>query len=481
MSSNKSRVLFGFSGKAVFEQYSQLSEALKRNGNYESVFWSPNDTDEEFLKTVGQKKNNLNKDGNLDKQEELTKPKDTNNKKYFYGSIKILKSPVIWCLKQLVISCIDAYNFRNMRLKMSLYLKQVDVDCIIVSDERSPMFLPLVAEACKLSKPVFLLPSNYLCMPDGGAYMRQKNRELLTRIPWQEAFKNGEIQLSILNRVIAILFPGQVFSTERGGMFCYPARDILALFMAGLLPKKLWYQGTRFATQIIISGDEELDVCRIAGIPDEKIAKIGNPIFEMLQKKMENNIEKRNDIAQRFKFSPKRKIIVFAIPVAWEHKMVSREQQFSVLEEVFNVISENITSEYKRPIILLSLHPKSKRKDYIELSNRFNAHIVEENLSDFLSVADFFIAGAYSSTIRWALALKIQAINLDFWNMNESTYDKFQDFPTVKTVHEVSSWYKKIMNTSKGEQAYGYCSLGMVVDKGFYIRMQDLIESVIRA
>jgi len=481
VSSNKSRILFGFSGKAAFEQYLQLSEALKRNGNYESVFWSPNESDSDFLKIAKQKKNNslLKADDDMEELAELPQAKVIDNMGPQDNSKIKFKISVIWFLKQIAISFIDAYNFRNIRKKMSAFLEQAEVDGIIVSDERSPMFLPLIAEANRLDKPVFLLPSNYLCMPDGGAYMRKENRELLTRIPWQEAFQNGEIQLSLLNRFIALLFPEQVFPSNWGGMFCYPARDILALFMAGLLPKKLWYQGTRFATKIIISGDEEIEVCRAAGIPNEKMAKIGSPIFEMLQKKMESSIEKRNEIAQYFMFSPKRKIIVFAIPVAWEHKMVSKEQQFSVLEDVLKIISNNIIPEHKRPIILISLHPKSKREDYTELSNRFNAHIVEENLSEFLSIADIFIAGAYSSTIRWALAFNIPAINLDFWNMKESTYDKFQEFPTVKTLHEVSDWYKEVLHASNGNQMYNYTPLGMIAEKGFYTRMQHLIESVI--
>ena len=82
--------------------------------------------------------------------------------------------------------------------------------------------------------------------------------------------------------------------------------------------------------------------------------------------------------------------------------------------------------------VILSLHPKSKEEDYRDLAARFGMPITREPLMDVLAGADVFVGGAYSSTIRWAIALGLPTVNLDFWDLKESTYAAHPDYPTVQ-------------------------------------------------
>jgi hypothetical protein len=119
--------------------------------------------------------------------------------------------------------------------------------------------------------------------------------------------------------------------------------------------------------------------------------------------------------------------------------MISREQQFAMMEEVLPVLRT-----HEGPLVL-SLHPKSSRADYAGFAKRFDAPILTDPLMDVLVAADVLVAGAYSSTVRWGLGLGMPTANIDFWSLNESTYADHPTYPTVRTVEELAAWFAQAL------------------------------------
>lgn len=476
------RLLFTFSGRGAFEQFMDFASAGRASGRFQSLFWGAGVSDLPLVRKALADGFDALEPGAAEAAPAPANagPTAPAADAVAAGGGKERRIPGAWFTKQLLLAVRYALAMRGRRRHMRALLRARPVSAVITSDERSPNFLPLLAEVWGLHVPIVLLPPNYLCMPDGGATMRRSNRELLTAIPWREAWRNGELGLALLNRITARLLPGQVFDSHWGGMFCYPARDLLGLALAGVLPRRIWYQGTRYASRVVISGDEEVAVCRRAGVPERALVKLGSPVFEMLNAQWWRRAETRAELARELGFDPARKIVVFAIPVGWEHKMVSREAQFEVLEGAFPILRGPAPADAGAPVVLMSLHPKSCRADYEQLAAQYGAFIVDRSLSDFLAAADVFVAGAYSSTIRWALALGIPAVNLDFWEMKESTYDGFPDFETVSTFEALKAWYADALARPVGHAGASRVPLGLVVDEGFYQRMQTLIDTELR-
>jgi hypothetical protein len=474
------RFLFAFSGRGAFEQFLDFAAFGRSNGHFDSIFWSAGTANATLLDKAAAEGYELFDltATNAHQTSSERGPTRLEPEQDLRGSRSLSRSlSSIWLVKQIISAVRYALAIGRQRRLMRALLKRLPVSAVITSDERSPTFLPLLAEARRMSVPIVLLPPNYLCMPDGGATMRRANRELLTAIPWRDAWHNGEFGIALLNGMTARLLPRQVFDSYWGGMFCYPARDLIGLALAGVLPRNIWYQGTRYASRVVISGDEEVAVCRRAGVPETALVKLGSPVFEMLNAHWGCRTDIRFALAREFGFDPGRKIVVFAIPVGWEHKMISREAQFEVLEGTFPILRRPTPSGAELPVILLSLHPKSRRADYEVIAAQNGAFIVDRSLSEFLAAADVFVAGAYSSTMRWALALGIPAVNLDFWEMKESTYDGFPDFETVRTFQALQNWYTGAMQRIAGHARLSPMPLGLMVDQGFYQRMQTLIET----
>ena len=300
MTTRLQQILFAFSGKAAYEQFIAMADKIRCTGDFAPVFWSPNSGDRVFIQDAESRGFGVFGKKLTQQTEIINSVGDRGFSAFhnisFYRLLQ--KIPGIWSAKQIIIALMEARGFKNKRSEISRELWKSNVVCCIFSDVRASIFLPMACEAYRGGKPVFLLPANYLCLPDGGATMRRYNRELRTQTSWKEAFAAGEVELAIFNRIVSKLFPQQVFSSVWGAMLCYPAREILALHFAGLLTKNLWYQGTSFVSKIVISGDDEARVCKVAGINDEKVVKLGSPVLEMVREKWIARRKIRADLAE---------------------------------------------------------------------------------------------------------------------------------------------------------------------------------------
>jgi hypothetical protein len=363
-----------------------------------------------------------------------------------------------------------AANLKVLRTSMRQEIARLQPAAIITSQERPPGFITVLAEARAVGIPTFLLPPNYLCNPDGGAFMRRNDVRLLVDRAGPEIIRQEGLTVWLLNRLVALLFPHQVFLSRFGGMLCYPATDILGHWLAGLLPLNFWHQGTRFIDHVIVSGDEEVRVCREAGIPAGAIAKIGSPLFEELRKAAGNRDSLRQDLCRDFGLPTDRPITIFAIPVAWEHRMISQAEQFDFLRGIFPVLARSGAS------LLISLHPKSSRADYETFVSQFGAKIVNWPLFEILPAADVFIAGAYSSTVRWAMALDIPAVNMDVWGLHDSTYWELGGFPTFTSVPEFETWYAAVLRDPQTVPVISPGSFKLETAPGFTARLVHILE-----
>lgn len=392
--------------------------------------------------------------------------------------VRLLSDSRIADLARDVLQCVRTIRkLRGDRKELRKTLSALNLRAVVTVQERPITFLPLVAAAKDLRIPVVLVPPNYLCQPDGGAYMRRRDAGLQTTLTFGKAVRSKTAIVWVLNRVFARLMPQQVFHSREGAMLCYPGDYLLALWISGMLPPNIWHQGTRFVDRVVISGDEEALVCAEAGIPPERTAKLGNPVFEALMGKVSSRSAIRRELVEALGIPSERRILVFAVPPLWEHHMIERDEQFSMVEHVLGLLQR-----HDGPVVL-SLHPKQDAKDYRSIASRFGAHVRKAPLMEWLVAADALVAGAYSSTVRWGVALGIPTVNLDFWSFENSTYSTNLNYPTLRNGGELSRWLDSLQSLDwRGPERLCVPAknpLGIVIDQQFSHRLGSLIDGLV--
>ncbi len=401
-----------------------------------------------------------------------SEPKDlpirTSRFKLFHLAIESARS-----LKRIALR---VRELRILQLRARKLLKELSPGCIITAQERATEFLPVLAECKKLKIPTLLLPAHALCNPDGGVVMRykQKKWELFAGLNSPQ-LKDLPLQnwvAPILNRLISVFFPGQIFESKFGKLLIWPAEEIFALALSGLLPPNLWHHGTRFADRIVLSGNDEKTVCLDAGIHPEKLAVIGSISLDSV---FETYSERRGAKAiflTEHGLSSEKPTLILSLPPLYEHKMLDRAAHFESMRLILSSI------ELKRFSVVVSLHPKMNQDEYQWILEEFGYPFIKHPLKDILGYADFFVGAAYTSTLRWAMSLSIPSVNIDFWDLDDSTYRHIRDYPTVREFNEFEDRLKTYLNRPITQNVTP-APMGLIADGKFKTRFLTLLRSIL--
>jgi hypothetical protein len=368
--------------------------------------------------------------------------------------------------RELLLALLQGRAWRQQRTTARVRLAALGASCLVTAQERDDTALPIVAAAQDLSIPTILISAAGLYMPDGGAYMRRASPPM--KLDPEPGAGFGEWSQILLNRLVGWLEPGHVFASRWGRMMHRPAHWYLAAWFAGLGLRSGWFQGTRFIDVVVVSGDDELRVCRAAGIPDHRIAAIGSPGFQMHHERMRERLRIRAQLG----IAQDRPLLIASPPPLWEHRMIGRDEHFAFIDELLAVLARS------RCTVIVSLHPKLNRADYEPRVRAMGGTIAEQPLTEILAAADLFVSGGYSSTIRWALAIGIPSANLDLWELNEGTYRDDSDYPTLRSLEALGAWIAAARDRPPGPRQSEKPPLGLICDGRFHEHLAELVERI---
>jgi hypothetical protein len=98
--------------------------------------------------------------------------------------------------------------------------------------------------------------------------------------------------------------------------------------------------------------------------------------------------------------------------------------------------------------LVLSLHPKMNREDYLFLENDYDCIIADEQLRDILAYADIFVA-INSSTVLWAVILGVNTVLMDWYGLDSANFSGLTSIRYVKNKNELS----KVLSQSIEDEA----------------------------
>lgn len=468
------KVLFIFTGTYALEQQLDLARYFSTHSKIEPVFIVLRKEDFPLCNTISELNFELVNLSGTQPNFKSIKSSSVQSGPIKPSSRPISKFPNLIAFGKFLKSItLEHFILRKKVTRLKKQFRDLKPTAIVTSQDRLPDFLPAMRAIEALGFPLLLIPAHSICMPDGGAFMRlqRKQLELMVglnkEIPMEKSLKFT----ALLNKLADWLLHDQIFESRFGRQLFSPAKELFTYKLAGILPPNLWQHGTRFSNFIILSGSDEERVCQAAGIPRRKIFTLGSPALDAVTNELIRNREvNRKNLFETYDLIPDKKLVILALPPLYEHDMKSEEEHLYWLREILKL------SKMADANILISLHPKMAPTRYAWIIEEFGIKILQGTLKDALGSADIFVGAAYSATIRWAMAARIPCLNLDFWELNESTYADIAEYPTVKELQTYEQSLKKLID-SRTDKEETPIPMNLVADGKSSQRILDLIKS----
>ncbi|MGD9123520.1 MAG: hypothetical protein PVG60_00425, partial [Desulfarculaceae bacterium] len=242
-----------------------------------------------------------------------------------------------------------------------------------------------------------------------------------------------------LKKWIARRLPLQVFMSQVGPYLFYQARSIMALYFMKMLSENPWCVGGGFSDQVALTGENDLRRYLKGGVDPNKLVVVGEPTLDDLFDSTKSKDKIKAGIIRSHGFDPQQKILICALPPFAEHRVFDWETHWKEIDFLMKNLADTGLN------VLLSLHPKSSRKDYLKLEEKPRVGIAYEPLSKILTAGDIFVA-TFSSTVRWAVLLSIPTVVFDFYGFGYRLYDNLGGIKVISNREDFGPALDKLAN-----------------------------------
>jgi hypothetical protein len=300
------------------------------------------------------------------------------------------------------------------------------IDRIIIPDDRSTKFLPLLKLANDKNISTFIISHGLTAGKESlGKSKAKKNRFdadqenlLLKALPTQFIRIDDHLKTSF-----------------------YTPEWMLALSHYKMLPENPWVMGGGLSSYVIAANHEMKNRLVKNGCRADKIIVTGHPEYDVLFRSVSCKKEMLSTLYSKYAIG-NRKIVLIALPQFGEHGMMPWDEHFREMRFLASVL-DRLDAE-----ILVSLHPRMDREQYQFLREDFRFVLLEESLSEVLPVADIFLA-SYSSTIQWSIMCNILTVNFDFYNLNYTRYSWMKGLVSIKKRDELFDCLMTLLKDEK--------------------------------
>lgn len=241
-------------------------------------------------------------------------------------------------------------------------------------------------------------------------------------------------------------YPNQcLFNSKTKEYFSfYPDYITLCLDELSILPARPNVVGGGNSSYVCIENKRASESLISNGVDSNKIIISGSLNLEDIYISFKNKMIVKEKLIKKYAINED-KIVIISLPQLMEHGLATSEKHW----EVQNSLCSIQDLECK---VFLSLHPKMKLSNYINLREKYDVTILEEPLRKILPIADLYIVGQGSSTIEWSRYCKIPTIIADWYGLD---YTLYKNCPTLKIIKHVS-YYRKSVQSSLVNKTYKF-------------------------
>lgn len=294
-------------------------------------------------------------------------------------------------------------------------LKAHSINMVLLPGDRELSPIPALIKAARDSKIPLVNASLSSPYTEGLIEARKKSRRFKTKILTFPP---------ILNLFVRLKYPKQTIMTNEGRLLFSPGWLSICLDRLGMLNPSPWAQGNNSDYLLQHCKNRVIDYKRL-GVKSEKIILTGDPSVDLLYESYmkKNNIKIM--LGEKYNILLSKPVVIISVPNDAEHGVCEMKEHQKRMDEFLSLFDDYECN------VLLSLHPKSNKENYLFLQEKYGYFMVDEKLSTLLPIADLFVCSV-SSTILWAKICNVFTINLDYLYIQDADSDGSE---IVKTVH----------------------------------------------
>lgn len=187
-------------------------------------------------------------------------------------------------------------------------------------------------------------------------------------------------------------------------VFCQTG-EMVAYKCLNMLPCNPWVVGASKCDYIMVASSvEKKRVLDAIGDSHDEVVVTGlYEDYDIVKSKAES-VNRRDEISEKYAIDNRNDMVVFSVPHAAEHNMVSWE----IHNYNIKGLSEELYKRYGK--VLFSLHPKSRHEDYAYLEELGYGCICDEKLSYLIAAVDTLVTWDCSSVVYWPMLLNKKSI-----------------------------------------------------------------------
>lgn len=318
------------------------------------------------------------------------------------------------------------------KIRIEKILKQKKYEAVLLySDRMIGWEQVIISYFKKRNLPRIILPVA-ISSVEGGLRLRNGKKQYVC---------DYNLKTPLINRFIRLINSKWCYKDEKDNRivsFYTPAKALTGILFKNISMNP-WFNGGGYSTLIAVDSEKSFNSLVQGGISRDKIVIAGSlsqdEIFEAYSQR--DNL--KNSMIKIYNLNHRREIVILAMPQLAEHNLVSWEDNYKTNSEIVEALSKTGLN------VLISLHPKSNIKDYIEFEKMYKCKILTEKLSKILPIADYFIA-SYSSTIMWAIQCNIPSFVVDFFDFNYSLFDEYEIVSKSKSIEDFMICFNKVVN-----------------------------------
>lgn len=204
-----------------------------------------------------------------------------------------------------------------------------------------------------------------------------------------------------------------------------------------VLSKNPWFNGCGLSD--IVAIDNHYTYKRFEKVKEmnmDKIRIIGSMSDDKIFNSYENKEKIKQNFVQEYNIDTSKKTLIYSVPCYFEHGFLKTHEEVRVF---IKKLVQNVREVFNANIIL-SLHPRMKLDEYVFLDKELDCVIPNESLSEYVSIADIFVAD-FSSTVYWATLCGIKSLIICAGSFS---IDYFEDFESILFAKDFENFKEKL-------------------------------------
>ncbi len=262
-----------------------------------------------------------------------------------------------------------------------------------------------------------------------------------------------EVKSSLLNRMAASLFPHWVNYYAGKRLLRLPGKTVMLLEALGLAPEHPWLPNNSRVTRIAVESPEMERYYRRMRFPESQLRLTGSACDDELAGTRQSAQVLKQKQCRRLRIDPEKPLLVCAWPT---NQFGSRfiPLEFNNYEQLCKAWAKalSLVTRLTDFNVVIRPHPVTDPEFLVSILRPYRLHnrITDIDTLELVPVCDLFVA-CVSSTLRWAIACGIPAVNYDCYDYG---YTDFDPAKGVSTVNKYTDFELVLQRLTEDTRAY---------------------------